>query len=97
MASFRSAAAVAALALVSNVVATHVDYPACTSEFRPFVYAGCFSDEGSQDAMTFRSTLDTQTMTVEKCQAECKGNGYKYAGIGTFRSHENSSFMLSEN
>ncbi|KAG6278628.1 hypothetical protein E4U47_005141 [Claviceps purpurea] len=60
---------------------TTTQLPACTESFRPFVYSGCFQDGKSGNALIFRSSLDAGNMTVEKCTAECKGNGYRYAGL----------------
>lgn len=81
MAAIRSfAATLAAVALVNHAHATHIDLPPCVSPFKPFVYSGCFQD-GNPAALSFRSDEDSQTMTVEKCMAECKGNGYRYAGL----------------
>ncbi|KAG6045328.1 hypothetical protein E4U39_002462 [Claviceps sp. Clav50 group G5] len=60
---------------------TTTQLPACTESFKPFVYSGCFQDGKSGNALFFRSSLDAGDMTVEKCTAECKGNGYRYAGL----------------
>ncbi|KAG6053059.1 hypothetical protein E4U17_005071 [Claviceps sp. LM77 group G4] len=60
---------------------TTTQLPACTESFKPFVYSGCFQDGKSGNALFFRSSLDAGNMTVEKCTAECKGNGYRYAGL----------------
>ena len=73
MASFRSLAALAALSLVQNVHSWNIDLPICTEPFQPFVYSGCYQDLKSPNALIFRSDLDTQSMTVELCVAECKG------------------------
>jgi len=81
MAALRSLSAVAALALVQSVHGWNIELPPCTSPFLPFVYTGCFQDPSTPNALSFRSSLDTQSMTVEKCVAECKGNGYRYAGL----------------
>ncbi|KAH8595600.1 WSC domain-containing protein [Bisporella sp. PMI_857] len=54
--------------------------PSCT-DYTPFVYAGCFSDSGNPRTLIYDSGLDTQSMTVEKCVAFCKGNSYEYAGL----------------
>ena len=81
MAVLRPLAAVAAVALVQSVGAWHFELPPCLSPFRPFVYTGCFEDSHSPSALTYRSSQNTQNMTVEKCVAECKGNGYRYAGL----------------
>ncbi|KAK3943042.1 WSC domain-containing protein [Diplogelasinospora grovesii] len=81
MASFSMTAALAAVAILGRVQAWTVPLPPCTSPFQPFVYSGCFADTGSPDALSFRSPLDQQNMTIETCVAECKGNGYRYAGL----------------
>ncbi|KAG5964532.1 hypothetical protein E4U57_005212 [Claviceps arundinis] len=60
---------------------TTAQLPACTESFKPFVYSGCFQDGKSGNALIFRSSLDAGSMTVERCTAECKGNGYRYAGL----------------
>ncbi|CAH0020298.1 unnamed protein product [Clonostachys rhizophaga] len=55
--------------------------PACPSgNFTPFISKGCYSDDGSK-ALDFRSPSSQYSMTVEQCTAECKGNGYRYAGL----------------
>ncbi|PNY26949.1 Uncharacterized protein TCAP_03134 [Tolypocladium capitatum] len=77
----RSAPAVAAaLALVPLTAAWNVELPPCLDKFKPFVSSGCFQD-GSPPALVYRSSQDQKTMTVEKCIAECKGNGFRYAGL----------------
>ncbi|VUC23765.1 unnamed protein product [Clonostachys rosea] len=55
--------------------------PACPSgNFTPFISKGCYSDDSSK-ALDFRSPSSQYSMTVEQCTAECKGNGYRYAGL----------------
>lgn len=81
MAALRTmAAAMAAAALVGVTHATERPLPPCLDPFQPFVYSGCFQ-EGSAQILPFRSDEPSDTMTVEKCVAECKGNGYRYAGL----------------
>jgi hypothetical protein len=81
MAALRSfAAALAATTLVNHVQAWNIDLPPCLSSFKPFVYSGCFQD-GSPNTLSFRSDADAQNMTVQGCMAECKGNGFRYAGL----------------
>lgn len=81
MAALRTmAAAIAAVALVGRVQATEVALPPCLDPFQPFVYSGCFL-EGSSQVLPYRSPAPSDGMTVEKCVAECKGNGYRYAGL----------------
>lgn len=63
----------AALSLVQNVVAWYPELPPCLDPFQPFVYSGCFVDPSGPDALSVRTDLDTQSMTIEKCVAECKG------------------------
>ena len=75
------AAAVAAVALVGYVQATEVHLPSCLDPFQPFVYSGCYQDTGSPQILPYRSDASSDDMTVEKCVAECKGNGYRYAGL----------------
>ncbi|KAE9376663.1 WSC-domain-containing protein [Stipitochalara longipes BDJ] len=71
------------LAQVANASAVKrwgVPLPACTPA-TPFVYAGCFSDTGSTDALEYRSELDYNNMTIEACVDFCKGNDFRYAGL----------------
>ncbi|KAF7897095.1 hypothetical protein EAF00_005323 [Botryotinia globosa] len=56
------------------------ELPTCTNT-TDFVYAGCFIDPSSPNALLFRTDLNSQNMTVEICVDFCKGNGYKYAGL----------------
>lgn len=82
MAALRSmAAAVAAVALVGRVQANEVHLPPCLDPFQPFVYAGCFQQQANTQLFPFRSPLSQDNMTVEQCVADCKGNGYRYAGL----------------
>ncbi|CAF9935035.1 MAG: hypothetical protein HETSPECPRED_009442 [Heterodermia speciosa] len=68
-----------ALVIERNPVYT---LPLCSVPFTPFLYAGCYSDTSSPRTLPFAPAgLDTQHMTVEQCVAECKGNGYRYAGL----------------
>jgi hypothetical protein len=80
MATFKTFVTSIALALglvqVANASAVKrwgVPLPACTPA-TPFVYAGCFSDTGSTDALEYRSELDYNNMTIEACVDFCKGN-----------------------
>jgi hypothetical protein len=52
-------------------------------DFTPYIYAGCYTDppQTSERALLYNSDLDQNTITVEKCVAFCKGNGYRYAGV----------------
>jgi hypothetical protein len=74
------AVAMAAAALVGRVQATEVPLPPCLDPFQPFVYSGCYL-EGSSQILPYRSQSPSDGMTVEECVAECKGNGYRYAGL----------------
>ncbi|PON20484.1 hypothetical protein TGAM01_v210654 [Trichoderma gamsii] len=76
-------AAVATLSLVTSTHAWNVELPPCLDKFQPFVYSGCFQDggPGNPNALIFRSTLPSNNMTVEECVSECKGNGFRYAGL----------------
>ncbi|KAK0621140.1 WSC domain-containing protein [Bombardia bombarda] len=75
------AAALAAISLLGRVQAWTPELPPCLEPFQPFVYSGCYADSGSPTTLSFRSSLDQQNMTVETCVSECKGNGYRYAGL----------------
>src|ERR1700743_3381316 len=73
--------ALVGLSLVYQVRAWTPELPACLSPFQPFVYTGCYKDTCSPDTLSMRTTLPSDNMTVEICTAECKGNGYRYAGL----------------
>ncbi|KAK3505006.1 WSC domain-containing protein [Neurospora crassa] len=76
------AAALAAVALVHvGVRATTIELPPCLDPFQPFIYSGCYADTGNPHALSLRSQLDQQDMTIEKCVSVCKGNGFRYAGL----------------
>jgi hypothetical protein len=72
--------AAATLSLVQFTSAWHVEMPPCIDEFKPFVYSGCYQD-AKPGALIYRSSAPVQGMTPEKCIAECKGNGFRYAGL----------------
>ncbi|KAM0251076.1 hypothetical protein ACHAQJ_008358 [Trichoderma viride] len=76
-------AVVTTLSLVTSTQAWNVEVPPCLDKFQPFVYSGCFQDGGSgnPNALIFRSSLSSDNMTVEECVADCKGNGFRYAGL----------------
>ncbi|OAA32695.1 Carbohydrate-binding WSC, subgroup [Moelleriella libera RCEF 2490] len=80
MTLYRSILAAAAVAVLPLTQAWNIELPPCVSPFKPFVYSGCYQD-GSPNALVFRSSLDQTNMTVEKCMADCKGNGFRYAGL----------------
>ncbi|EAA26914.2 hypothetical protein GE21DRAFT_4313 [Neurospora crassa] len=76
------AAALAAIALVHvGVRATTIELPPCLDPFQPFIYSGCYADTGNPHALSLRSQLNQQDMTIEKCVSVCKGNGFRYAGL----------------
>jgi hypothetical protein len=82
MAALRTmAVAVTAVALVGSVRATENPLPPCLDPYQPFVYSGCFSEASGNQLLPYRSQAASDDMTVEKCVAECKGNGYRYAGL----------------
>ncbi|KAI1502236.1 WSC domain-containing protein [Biscogniauxia marginata] len=86
MAPIKSLAAFAALGVVRTAQAWYNELPSCLSQFDPFVYSGCYDNgqPGQKEALTLRTDLDTQNMTVETCVAHCKGNGYRFAGLGYY-------------
>ncbi|KAK5627900.1 hypothetical protein RRF57_003615 [Xylaria bambusicola] len=75
MVGFKSLSAIAALSLVNSAQAWYNELPSCVSPFKPFVYTGCFDNgaPGTKEALSLRSDLDQNDMTVEKCVAHCKG------------------------
>ncbi|KAG5794442.1 hypothetical protein H9Q69_006488 [Fusarium xylarioides] len=84
MFSLRTIVAGATIALAGMAQATHIDYPPCLDPFQPYVSSGCYMDgvEGHMGgALIYRSGQNQYNMTVEKCVAECKGNGFRYAGL----------------
>ncbi|RGP78132.1 hypothetical protein FLONG3_3701, partial [Fusarium longipes] len=84
MFSLRAVVAGATLALAGVAQAWHTEYPPCLDPFQPYVAAGCFQDGvpgNSGSALIYRSGQNQYNMTVEKCVAECKGNGFRYAGL----------------
>ncbi|KPM37285.1 hypothetical protein AK830_g9266 [Neonectria ditissima] len=83
MPSLRNVIAAAALALFQTTQAWNVELPSCLDPFQPYVYVGCFNghQDSGKDTLIYRSSQDLQVMTVEKCVAECKGNGFRYAGL----------------
>ncbi|PCD38152.1 hypothetical protein AU210_006635 [Fusarium oxysporum f. sp. radicis-cucumerinum] len=84
MFSLRTIVAGATIALAGIAQATHIDYPPCLDPFQPYVSSGCYMDgvEGHMGgALIYRSGQNQYNMTVEKCVAECKGNGFRYAGL----------------
>jgi hypothetical protein len=82
MASFtlRAALAASAVLLAQPAAAWNTEYPACPSPFTPFVYKGCYADP-VQKGLVFRSTVPSDDMTVEKCNAICKGNSFSLRSI----------------
>ncbi|KAK6081663.1 WSC domain-containing protein [Seiridium cupressi] len=88
MASSRSIAAIAAFALVSSTCAWYNELPTCLDEFQPFVPVGCFDNglPGEKEALSMKTDLPVTGMTTEICVAECKGNGFRYAGLAWYGS-----------
>ncbi|KAI1812092.1 WSC domain-containing protein [Poronia punctata] len=86
MGVIKSLAAVAALSLVNSAQAWYNELPPCLAPFDPFVYTGCYDNgqRGQKEALTLRTDLDVQNMTVETCVSECKGNGYRLAGLSYY-------------
>ncbi|KAI0816540.1 WSC domain-containing protein [Xylaria sp. FL0064] len=86
MVAIRSFAAFAALSLVNTAQAWYNDLPSCLAPFEPFVYTGCYDNgqPGTKEALSLRTDLDTQNMTVETCVAHCKGNSYRLAGLSYY-------------
>ncbi|KAL8419954.1 hypothetical protein RB594_002923 [Gaeumannomyces avenae] len=82
MSSLRSlVAAAAVVSYAGQTYAWTVALPPCLSAFQPFVYSGCYNDVKKPDTLSFKSPLSRDNMTVEMCVADCKGNGYRYAGL----------------
>ncbi|KAI1194905.1 WSC domain-containing protein [Nemania serpens] len=86
MVAIKSLAAIAALSLVNSVQAWYTDLPSCLAPFDPFVYTGCYDNgqPGEKEALSLRTDLDQQNMTVEGCVAHCKGNDYRLAGLSYY-------------
>ncbi|ROT40395.1 WSC-domain-containing protein [Sodiomyces alkalinus F11] len=80
MAPLRSWAALAALGLASLAQAWHNEEPPCPSEYAPFEYSGCYADADG-NSLVYRSSETSDDMTVEKCSAICKGNGFAHSGL----------------
>ena len=56
--------------------------PPCTQPYTPFIYSGCYTENTSgARALPFNPSLSFNSMTVERCTAACKSNGYRYAGL----------------
>lgn len=71
--NLRAALAAGALLLLAQpATAWNSEQPACPSPFTPYTYQGCYADP-VQAGLIFRSTVPSDDMTVEKCQAICKG------------------------
>lgn len=71
MAPLSKALALVAM-LAGSSMAWNIEYPACKAGFQPFTDLGCYDDEAG-DNLVFRSIVDFDDMTVEQCQAICKG------------------------
>ncbi|KAI0402703.1 WSC domain-containing protein [Xylaria palmicola] len=86
MVAIKLVAAIAALSLVNTAQAWYNELPSCLDPFDPFVYTGCYDNgqPGQKEALTLRTDLDQQNMTVETCVAHCKGNSYRLAGLSYY-------------
>ncbi|KAI0202726.1 WSC domain-containing protein [Astrocystis sublimbata] len=86
MVAFKSLSAIAALSFVNTAQAWYNDLPSCLAPFEPFVYSGCYDNgqPGQKEALSLRSDLDQNNMTVETCVAHCKGNNYRLAGLSYY-------------
>ncbi|KAK7989480.1 hypothetical protein PG989_009795 [Apiospora arundinis] len=81
MSSYKSALAVAAIALVNHgVYAWYKDLPMCVDTYQPFAPMGCYDNAGS-GALLQRMDMDSNNMTIEACTATCKGNAFEYAAL----------------
>ncbi|KOS18068.1 WSC domain-containing protein 2 [Escovopsis weberi] len=58
-----------------------VQLPRCDKPFTPWVYQGCYSDPAGPHTLPYRSPSSSDSMTQEICIADCKGGGYRYAGL----------------
>ncbi|KAI0971078.1 WSC domain-containing protein [Xylaria arbuscula] len=86
MVMMKSVAAIAALSFVNTAQAWYNDLPSCLTPFEPFVYTGCYDNgqPGTPEALSLRTDLDQNNMTVEICVAHCKGNDYRLAGLSYY-------------
>ncbi|KAI0187770.1 WSC domain-containing protein [Xylaria flabelliformis] len=86
MVAIKSLAAITALSFVHTAHAWYNDLPSCLTPFDPFVYTGCYDNgqPGQPEALSLRTDLDQQNMTVEICVAHCKGNDYRLAGLSYY-------------
>ncbi|TRX92646.1 hypothetical protein FHL15_006573 [Xylaria flabelliformis] len=82
MVAIKSLAAITALSFVHTAHAWYNDLPSCLTPFDPFVYTGCYDNgqPGQPEALSLRTDLDQQNMTVEICIAHCKGNSSETCG-----------------
>ncbi|KAF1987032.1 WSC-domain-containing protein [Aulographum hederae CBS 113979] len=84
-------AAFAASALFASATANsllprndQVPVAPCAYPYTAFLYSGCYIDNPpgvGLRALPFATPLEFNNMTVEACTAECKSNGYRYAGL----------------
>ncbi|KAF3024289.1 hypothetical protein E8E14_013332 [Neopestalotiopsis sp. 37M] len=84
---FRSLAVLfAALGCLPRGLAWYRELPTCLDEFQPFVPVGCFDngEPGGQEALSMKTEISVTGMTTEICVAECKGNGFRYAGLAWY-------------
>ncbi|ETS85780.1 hypothetical protein PFICI_03805 [Pestalotiopsis fici W106-1] len=84
---FRSFAVIlTALSCLPRGLAWYRELPTCLDEFQPFVPVGCFDngEPGGQEALSMKTEISVTGMTTEICVAECKGNGFRYAGLAWY-------------
>ncbi|KAJ6262673.1 hypothetical protein Dda_3485 [Drechslerella dactyloides] len=55
-------------------------YPVCPYAFTDWEYVDCYNDPDGK-TLRFNPKINGPDMTIEKCWAACKGNGYRYAGL----------------
>ncbi|KAI2642536.1 WSC domain-containing protein [Xylaria nigripes] len=86
MVGIKPLVAIAALSFINTAQAWYNDLPSCLSPFEPFVYTGCYDNgqRGQKEALSLRTDLNQQNMTVETCVAHCKGNDYRLAGLSYY-------------
>ena len=51
------------------------------AKIAPFTYAGCYSDNSAAGRALQNQNADDPNLTVEKCVASCKSQGYTIAGM----------------
>lgn len=61
--------------------ATSGNSPCTQGSYTPYEYVGCFQDSGESRALSYMPPMDFGSVTVESCTAQCKADGYHYAGL----------------